>query len=64
MITKFKCSCGNDDPKLFHEYMGSIGYEAIVCTLCGRYYDEFGEHTNDPWSIQFVVKSNDKNKGK
>jgi len=54
MITKFTCSCGNTDPQKAKYYDGSLGYEAIVCKCCGRYYDHTGEHEPDDWSKKFV----------
>ena len=57
MVIKFNCSCGNTNPKDTHEYDGCLGYEAIVCTCCGTYYDNTGEHLPDDWSKQFVNKS-------
>jgi hypothetical protein len=54
MITKFTCSCGNTDPSKAKYYDGSLGYEAIVCKCCGRYYDHTGEHEPDDWSKNFV----------
>jgi hypothetical protein len=54
MITKFDCTCGNTDPKKAYAYDGMLGYEALVCTVCGKYYDYTGEHEADDWSKQFV----------
>lgn len=54
MITKFTCSCGNTNPEKAKSYDGALGYEVIVCTCCGRYYDHTGEHPADDWSKQFV----------
>jgi hypothetical protein len=63
MIIKFNCKCGNDNPKKAKEYDGALGYEAIICTLCGTYYDldENGKgRTNQPdeWSKKFIVRTN------
>ena len=55
MITSFECSCGNTDPKKAKEYDGCLGYSAIICTECGRYYDENGEHQADEFSKSFVL---------
>jgi hypothetical protein len=33
MIIAFKCNCGNTDPKKAKFYDGSLGYEAIICTV-------------------------------
>jgi hypothetical protein len=57
MITQLNCTCGNTDPQKAYEYDGMLGYEAIVCTVCGRYYDHVGtgEHEADEWSQQFVT---------
>ena len=59
MIPKFTCSCGNTNPKKAKEYDGMLGYEAIVCKVCGKYYDldENGkgrENKPDDWSRQLV----------
>jgi len=55
MITKFNCSCGNNNPKLAYDYDGCLGYSAIVCKLCGKYYDFTGVHDQDEWSANFVI---------
>jgi hypothetical protein len=55
MITKFTCSCGNTDPGKAKAYDGCLGYEALVCTVCGRYYDNAGEHPLDDWSRNYVA---------
>ena len=55
MITKFTCSCGNKDPKKAKAYEGMLGYEAIICTECGKYYDNTGEHQADEFSKSFVL---------
>lgn len=54
MIVSMKCSCGNQDPSKAKFYDGMLGYEAIVCTECGRYSDHEGEHETDDWSKQFI----------
>jgi len=54
MITKFNCTCGNTDNKKVYAYDGALGYEALVCTVCGRYYDYAGEHPSDDWSNDFI----------
>lgn len=54
MVTKFNCPCGNTDPTKTHYHDGALGYEAVVCTVCGIYYDHEGEHPKDDWSKQFV----------
>lgn len=53
MIIKFNCSCGNTDSKKAKHYEGMLGYEAIVCTCCGTYYDCTGEHPADDWSNNY-----------
>ena len=50
MITKMSCACGNTDVTKAKHYHGCLGYEAIVCTCCGRYSDHIGEHAKDDWS--------------
>lgn len=64
MITKFDCRCGNKDPQLAYAYDGALGYEALVCKVCGRYYDQLGEHLADDWSEQFMVHPGAKTKHK
>ena len=56
-IVKFNCSCGNTDTKKAYAYDGGVGYEALICMCCGRYYDHVGtgEHEKDDWSEQFMM---------
>jgi len=54
MITKMACACGNTDVKKGIYYHGMLGYEAIICTCCGRYSDHLGEHEKDEWSISYL----------
>jgi hypothetical protein len=54
MIIKFTCSCGNTDPQKAKEYDGLLGYEALVCKVCGRFSDYQGEHEAGDWSRQLV----------
>lgn len=59
MITKFDCVCGNKDVHKAKHYDGMMGYEAIVCKVCGTYYDfdvKGKPRTNKPdeWSRNFV----------
>ncbi len=56
MVVKYNCKCGNNDPRKVHEYDGALGYEALVCKVCGRYCDHAGEYEPDKWSMQFVIK--------
>jgi hypothetical protein len=61
MIIAFKCNCGNTDPKKAKFYDGSLGYEAIVCTVCGAYYDhdENGKgryNVPDDWGKKYIEK--------
>lgn len=55
-VLSFSCPCGNTDPSKVKEYDGALGYEALVCKVCGRYYDHTGEHSADDWSKQFLEK--------
>ena len=48
------CSCGNTDVKKALYYDGCLGYDAIVCTCCGRYSDYNGEHSKDDWSADYL----------
>lgn len=56
-IVEFNCKCGNKDVKKAFAYDGAMGYEALVCMCCGRYYDHVGsgEHEKDEWSEQFMM---------
>ena len=54
MVTKFECSCGNTDPKKVKVYDGCLGYLALICKVCGRYYDHTDEHPPDDWSKEQV----------
>jgi hypothetical protein len=58
MIVSFECPCGNTDPQKAKYYDGCLGYEAVVCTVCGNYFDYNGLHIADDWSKQFVHKAN------
>ena len=55
MITKIECTCGNQDPKKAKVYEGLLGYEAIICTECGKYQDHEGEHQADEFSMNFMT---------
>jgi len=54
MITKFECTCGNHNPQKAYHYDGCLGYEALVCKVCGKYYDYTGEHEADDFGKQFI----------
>lgn len=54
MITQFKCRCGAHKPEDAKEYDGSLGYEAVICRKCGRYWDYEGEYEPDDWSRNYV----------
>jgi hypothetical protein len=63
MITKAPlCPCGNRETADFREYDGLLGYEAVVCLKCGRYWDnevagfdwKSGTHKADDWSINYI----------
>ncbi len=54
MITKFFCDCGANKPEDAKFYDGCLGYEAIVCKRCGRYYDHEAEHQANDWSRAYV----------
>ena len=47
------CSCGNTDPDRTYFYDGALGYEALICTCCGIYYDNEGSHEPDEFSLQY-----------
>lgn len=55
MVTKFDCKCGNNNPSKVYEHDGMLGYEALVCRVCGTYYDHTGEHPADDFSKQFII---------
>lgn len=67
MIIAFKCNCGNTDPKKAKFYDGSLGYEAIICTVWGAYYD-YDEHGKgrynapDEFGKQYIKKVKIKDK--
>ena len=50
------CPCGNTNPSDTEFYDGSLGYEAVVCNKCARYWDHSGEHMPDDWSHAFIAK--------
>jgi|ERR1035437_8611018 hypothetical protein len=58
MIKTFTCSCGNTDPQKAKAYEGLLGYEALVCKVCGRFSDYQGEHEAGDWSRQLVGLQN------
>ena len=55
MVTSFNCKCGNTDTTKVYEHDGMLGYEALVCRVCGIYYDHTGEHPADDFSKQFII---------
>jgi len=58
MINKFECDfCGNNDNTKAYEYGGALGYEAVVCKVCGAYYDYQRADYNNPdeWSRQYII---------
>ena len=56
-VLKFSCACGNRDPGKVIEHDGALGYEAIVCKVCGRYSDHVGKHEADEWSLPLVGRT-------
>lgn len=54
MITKFTCTCGNTNPKKAYNYDGALGYEAMVCLICGNYSDFSGNYEADYWSKELI----------
>ena len=54
-IIKFNCSCGNTDTSKAKYYHGLLGYEALICTICGRYSDHTAEHAPDDWSKTYII---------
>ena len=56
IIINEPCLCGNKDSNRFAYYDGCLGYEAIICTQCGRYDDHTGSHEADAWSKKYYVK--------
>lgn len=59
MVVSFDCTCGNCDPKKVYEYDGCLGYEALVCKVCGKVYDQNGEHEANEWSRGFIIHEQD-----
>jgi hypothetical protein len=58
MIIKMNCvNCGNTDTKKAIEYDGCLGYEAIICTVCGEYSDHWGNHSPDEWSKGYIKRN-------
>jgi transcription elongation factor Elf1 len=62
MIIAFECKCGNKDTNKVVEYDRSLGYEALICKVCGTYYDFDNDgkprvNPPDEFSLQFVTKS-------
>jgi hypothetical protein len=37
-------NCGASEVSDFREYDGCMGYEAIICKVCGYIYDQNGAH--------------------
>ena len=37
-------NCGASEVSDFREYDGCLGYEAIICKICGYIYDQNGAH--------------------
>jgi hypothetical protein len=63
MVVSFSCTCGNTDTSKVKDYDGALGYEALVCKVCGTYYDFDNDgkpRTNPPdeWSKQYMIKEN------
>ena len=62
MIISFNCqNCGNQNPKRAKFYDGSLGYEALICTVCGAYhdFDEQGKvrfNEPDDFGKQYIKK--------
>ena len=56
MVKRNKCLCGNVDINKFYEYEGCLGYEAVICKVCGRYSDYYGEYEATEFSKQFIQK--------
>ena len=50
IISIKKCKCGNSNINNFTEYAGCLGYEAIICNQCGRYFDCSGYYSVDNFS--------------
>lgn len=60
MLISFKCQCGNNNTKKAKVYNGVLGYEAVICLKCGRYYDQAGAHEpeTDKESVLYIKKGN------
>ncbi len=61
MTTKPCVNCGADQPADFRQYHGCLGYEAILCLVCGYIYDHAGAHEpdKDERSILYVKVDQD-----
>jgi len=55
MMISFNCKCGNKDITKVKEYDGCLGYEAVICRVCGRYSDYDNEYEADDFSKQFII---------
>ncbi len=54
LVREHICICGNNEDYKFYD--GCLGYEALVCEKCGRYWDHFGQHNSDEWSLNYIGK--------
>lgn len=53
-ITEYTCHwCGMNNPYKAKYYDGAIGYEAVICTVCGAYTDD-KDHAPDNWSMLYI----------
>jgi hypothetical protein len=46
------------DPNKTKAYDGALGYEAVICLKCGRYYDQEGIHEaeTDKNNVLYIKK--------
>ena len=54
MVTKFYCTCGNTNPQNAYHYHGLLGYELLICRICGKSYDFGREHEPNEFTKQFI----------
>lgn len=57
MVISFDCACGNTDPTKVKKYDGALGYEALVCKVCGRFYDHDSANEPEEWSLNFIKEN-------
>lgn len=55
MLVSFFCPlCGNTDTSKAHLHDGCLGYEAVICKVCGTVQDHTGTHLPDHFCADIV----------